>query len=424
MSAISERRATSGTVAVPGRILGSRLLIPWSRIAKLAGASAVLALGAYAVIADQMAIATDNAVVSAYSIALRAPIDGVIEAAPRRVGDPVSADVLLATINNTLVDDQRLVDLREQLSQSRSRLEANAVMRASLAAMRLDLQARSEAYMKASAARLQGAVTEAQNTLAAAKARRDEEQKVLARRSILAQGGAGSAADLEKAQSEFEATSAEAEAQQGRVDSLVAQLTAIDQGVVSEPGSNDVAYSRQRADEIAIRLAELDHESALTRADIEETSARLASEQKRVEKLRTAPMIAPKSGVIWKLAASNGERVAAGETVAQIVDCNSAFLIARVPQNQVPYIGVNDEAEFRLSGDDTKRHGHVLTITGDTTDGDRNLAAVPFVEKGATATVRIAMDPIDGQCLVGRTARVLIPWNGPGLFSRLLSWFV
>lgn len=421
MSAISERRA--GAVALPGQASGLSLQISWWRAAKLFGASAVLAIGAYAVISDQMAIATDNAVVSAYSIALRTPIDGVIGAASLRVGDRIGRDALLAQVRNNRVDDQRLVDLREHLTQARARLEATKAMQVSLEKMRAALNERSDAYLKASAARLAGSLTEARYTLAALSSRREEAKKILDRRSLLAQGGASSVVDLEKAQSDVEILAAEEAAQRGRLESLAAEAVAIDRGVVSEPGSNDVAYSRQRADEIAIRLADLDHDRSLAQADIEETSARLANEQARIDKLQSASMVAPSAGMVWKLGASNGERVGAGETIAQIVDCDSAFIIARVPQNRVPDIMVGDEAEFRLSGDETKRHGRVLTVTGDATGGDRNLAAVPFEEKSPTAAVRIAMDPVAGECPVGRTARVLLPSNGHGFISRLLGRF-
>jgi multidrug resistance efflux pump len=421
MSAVTERRA--GAVALPGQAVGVSIQLPWSRIVKFGGAIAVLALGAYAVISDQIAIATDNAVVSAYSIALRTPIDGVVGASPLRVGDRVNRDALLAEVSNNRVDNQRLVDLREHLTEARARLAATTSMKASLETIRTDLQERSEAYMKASASRLAGTAAEAQNALAALYTHREQAKRNLDRRSTLAQSGTASAADLDKARSEFEIVSAEAEAQRGRLESVFAQLAAVNNGVVSEPGSNDVAYSRQRADEVAIRLAELDQQRALTFADIEETSARLASEQARIDKLQSASMIAPSSGMVWRLGASAGERVGVGETIAQIVDCDSAFIIARVPQNRVPEIEVGSEAEFRLSGDELKRHGRVLTVTGDATAGDRNLAAVPFDEKGSTATVRIAMDAIDGQCFVGRTARVLLPSKGRGLISRLIGRF-
>src|SRR5579872_1228922 len=365
MSAIPERRA--GAVALPGQASGLSLQISWWRAAKLFGASAVLAIGAYAVISDQMAIATDNAVVSAYSIALRTPIDGVIGAASLRVGDRVGRDALLAQVRNNRVDDQRLVDLREHLTQARARLEATKAMQASLEKMREALNERSNAYLKASAARIAGSLTEARYTLAALSSRREEAKKILDRRSLLAQGGASSVVDLEKAQSDVEILAAEEAAQRGRLESLTAEAAAIDRGVMSEPGSNDVAYSRQRADEIAIRLADLAQQRALTAADINETSARLDSEAARIERLRAASMVAPASGVVWKINAQAGEHIGAGSPVVQIVDCDAAFIIAQVPQNRVPDIEIGSDAEFRLSGDTIKRHGVVASVTGDAT---------------------------------------------------------
>jgi multidrug resistance efflux pump len=421
MSVSFERQ--SRAAAFPEQATGLGLQLPWWRIAKLGGAVAVLAIGAYAVTADQIAIATDNAVVSAYSVALRTPIAGVVGGSPLRVGDRVSRGAVLAEVINNRVDDQRLVDLREHLTMARAHLAATAAEQEALEAMRADLERRSQAYVEASSARLAGSLAEAQNMLAAINDRRDQAARSLGRRNSLAQGGYASAADLDKAQSDFDIASHEAAAQSGRLESLRAQLAAMSNGVVSEPGSNDVAYSRQRADEVALRLKDLEQQRALTLADIDETTARLETEEARVVKLRAAPMIAPNSGIIWKLNASSGERIGAGDTVAQIVDCDAAFIIAEVPQNRVPDIEVGSEAEFRLSGDSLKRYGRVLSVTGDATGGDHNLAAIPFDQKGLTATVRIEMDPGAGECFVGRTARVLLPSSGPGLFSRILNHF-
>jgi multidrug resistance efflux pump len=419
---VSVGRQAAAT-ALPEQTVGLSLQLPWSRIAKLGGAVAVLAIGAYAVMADQIAIVTDNAVVSAYAVALRTPIDGVVGGSPLRIGDRVSRGAVLAEVNNSRVDDQRLVDLREHLTLVRAHLAATSAEQEALESMGADLERRSQAYVEASSARLVGSVAEAQNMLAALNDRRDQAARSLDRRNSLAKGGYASASDLDKAQSDFDIASHEAAAQSGRVDSLRAQLAAIRNGVVSEPGSNDVAYSRQRADEVAIRLKDLEQQRALTLADIDETTARLESEGARIAKLRAAPMVAPNSGIIWKLNASSGERIGAGDTVAQIVDCDAAFIIAEVPQNRVPNIEVGSEAEFRLSGDSVKRHGRVLSVTGDATGGDHNLAAIPFDQKGLTATVRIEMGSSTGECFVGRTARVVLPSSGSGLFSRLLNRF-
>ncbi len=396
--------------------------IPWSRLIKLGGAAMVLAIGAYAALSDQLAIATNNAVVSAYSVALRTPIQGVVGGPLLRIGDRVKRGANLAEVSNNLLDDQHLVDLRGHLTLARAQLAAISAEQDALSQIRGDLEKRSQAYNAATLARLTGSITEAENTLAALNARRDEAEHALSRRSSLAQEGYTSTADLDKAQADFDAASHAALAQQGQLDALQAQLTAIKNGVVTEPGSNDVAYSRQRADEIAVRLQELAQQRLFIIGDIDETASRLQSEEVRVRKLSAATMTTPISGIVWKVNASVGERIGAGETVAQIVDCDAAFVIAEVPQNRVPDIGIGSDAEFLLSGDNVKRLGRVISVTGDATGGDRNLAAVPFEERSPTATVRIQLSQSDSQCFVGRTARVILPSKGPGLISRLFNY--
>ncbi len=71
-----------------------------------------------------------------------------------------------------------------------------------------------------------------------------------------------------------------------------------------------------------------------------------------------------------------------------------------------------------ISGETSKRYGRVASVTSDPTDGDHNLAAIPFEEKGATATVRIRIDGEKG-CLVGRRARVVLPSNESDFASRI-----
>jgi len=50
-------------------------------------------------------ITTDNAVVSAYTVALRTPIDGMVSGKARRVGDPVNRGDAIAEVTNVRVDD-------------------------------------------------------------------------------------------------------------------------------------------------------------------------------------------------------------------------------------------------------------------------------------------------------------------------------
>ena len=156
---------------------------------------------------------------------------------------------------------------------------------------------------------------------------------------------------------------------------------------------------------------------------VDAMAGRLDAERSRLAKISATTIRAPTTGVIWKVEASQGERVVAGQSVAQIVDCRAAFVIAQVPQNRMPEIEIGGEAQFRLSGEDDVRTGRVSSMTGDATGGDKNLAAAPFQAGGQSATVRVAFASDDFRCFVGRTAHVLLPSAGHKFLTRLLNVF-
>jgi hypothetical protein len=70
----------------------------------------------------------------------------------------------------------------------------------------------------------------------------------------------------------------------------------------------------------------------------------------------------------------------------------------------------------------------VVSVTGEASlSSDRSLAAVPVAQRTASAMARIELlpSPTDGDgCLVGRTARVLLPTTpDTNFFSMLLRRF-
>ena len=133
-------------------------------------------------------------------------------------------------------------------------------------------------------------------------------------------------------------------------------------------------------------------------------------------------MAAPSAGMLWKVGSSNGERLGAGDMTAQLVDCGAAFLVASIPQSSYADVVPGGEARFRLSGETAERTGTIASVTGDASlIGDRNLAAVPADQHKSTAMVRIAVPPsrnVAAECLVGRTAHVLLPMVGRSFMDQ------
>jgi multidrug resistance efflux pump len=391
---------------------------------KRAAAVSVLGAAVYAVLSGQGFVSTDNAVVSTYTVSLRAPITGYVSGLQTAIGQPVELGTVIARIDEPRVDDQRLIDLQRLAPRLQADLRALRAERDALARQRQALVTVSATRNVSEAAMLDLQAAEAESRAAALATAADEASRSVARARILARTGSISTEAVEKAAALSAETQRDAEAARLRTACLRLQATAAHAGMLLGNGSNDVPYSRQRADELAIRLADIDRETASVSASAAEAAGRLADETRRVQLLRSAALIAPSSGMLWKLGAADGERLAVGDTAVEIVDCRSAFLIAAIPQERYPDVAIGGTARIRLSGESTDRLGTVVSVTGEATlANDRNLAAAPLLARSPTATARIALAggaDAAGSCLVGRTARVLLPTAaGTGLVARL-----
>ncbi len=394
------------------------------RPAKLAAAAALIAAGLWAALSGQGYVSSDNAVVSAYTVSVRAPIDGHVSGVLVRVGDAVEPMAVLARLEDTRVNDQRLTDLRQLVARSEAERAAYVAERDELTNLRLSLLKRASDHDATEVEYLSRQADEAASTLAARAVRRDQARRDFARKSSLGRDGWAAMADVDKLRADLDVADLEARAQDARLSMLRTQSAASLRGMFLESGSNDVAYSTQRADEIAIRIADAERAIASFTAATAEARGRLQSEERRVALQREATLVTPSGGMIWKLGVSDGERLSVGEMAAEVVDCRSAFILAAVPQDRFGDVEINGTAKFRLSGETIERTGRVVSVTGDSSVAlDRNLAAAPPANRGATAIVRVEVEPsgnASNACVVGRTVRILLPASAESsLFARL-----
>ncbi len=395
------------------------------RLLKIGVASGVLAAGAYAIWSAQGYVVSDNAVVSAYVTSLRTPIEGFVSAGHTQVGSEIGRGEVLATVTNPRVDDQRLASLQDRVHRLDLEKAAITRQRETLETTWRELTSRAEEYRRAMISQLSGRVEAAKTALAARRSESEQAKRDFARKTELVRSGTASAADLDKAHYAFDALDYQTQSLAAQLAAVQSQLDAATRGVIIDAGGNDVAYSAQRADEVRLRLAELDRAFDTATGDAEEAASRLADETRRVSLLRSAEMTAPSAGMLWKVGSSNGERLGAGDMTAQLVDCGATFLVASIPQSSYADVVLGGEARFRLSGETAERTGTIVSVTGDASlIGDRNLAAVPADQHRPTAMVRIAVPPsrnVAAECLVGRTAHVLLPMVGRSAIDRALG---
>ncbi len=400
------------------------------RAFKVGAAVTVLGVGIGALYSRHGYVASNNAVVSAGLVSVRAPIDGIVSGRIGGVGTKVTRGEAIAVITDPWFDDQRLTDLRATLQRLELQNKNAVEGKADLLALKATLEERVATHTKSNAERLRGLVAEAEKALAALVARQNQAQIDVDRQVPLQASGVVSRAEAQRRLSILEAARNDTAAQQGRLASLRAEAEAATAGILSSHGGIDVSYSAQRIDQIAIEIANLTRLIADLHAEVDATAARLADEELRAARMREARLVAPVSGMVWRQGASDGERIAKGDTAVELVDCAQPVLLVAVPQDRFADIEIGATARFRLSGELVERTGKVESIMGQPDDRrDVHYAARPVSEPIATIVAQVSLPPegkqaVEGSgsdaCLVGRTARVLLPTSGGGLVDWIL----
>ena len=384
----------------------------------------VLLAGGYGVFSEQNAISSSNAVVSAYVVVVRTPIDGVVQALPSAPNLHVRPGQSLGYIENARVDEQHLENLRVIEERARSEADAMVIEQSALGLQQKELLARARAHAKAVSGRIQLKLLGEQRVLLVKQAAEKQASLDLERGRKLREGGIIADADLQRLQTQYEIATKETQAQQAAVSEERAEADSAAQGIFIEPGYSDIDYSRQRADEIGLRLADIEHSLAALQIQAQSAKEDLDKESQRAQLMSRADLVSPISGLLWKLDAMNGERVGTGDSVAEFVDCEQAFVLVEIPQDRVPELTLGGQARVRLSGETEQRLGVVASLTVDPRkDENQKLAALPASElKEELTIVRVDLNPGDfhGECLVGRTARVQLSTSGSSIISPWL----
>ncbi|MCI0736915.1 MAG: HlyD family secretion protein, partial [Beijerinckiaceae bacterium] len=392
-------------------------------------AGLVLGTGIAAMFSAHGKITSNNAVISTNLVSLRAPIDGTVSGLPTRAGSMVAKGALIAHIEDPRVNDAHLVDLRARQTRVEADLKGAEANRAALMSLQSELVRRDTIHTRVNSERLAKLVEEAKKTRAARAAKHAQAQNDVDRRLPLEVSGIVAKAEMYRLRSALEAARQESAAQAARLAALRTEAEAAAQGVLAgTTGGTDKSYSAQRADQIAMEISSLTKTIAALTAEASETASRLSAEERRTDLLRSAKIVAPSAGMIWKLGAADGERLGTGDMVAEIVDCNTPFLLASIPQDRFSDVEIGGTAKFRLSGERTERSGTVDSVTGhgDLLQG-HHYAVMPLDEP-LTVIATIALpqgkSSEDGnkseECLIGRSARVLLPATGGGLIDQIL----
>jgi multidrug resistance efflux pump len=407
------------------------------RALKITFAVALCSAGAFGMFSESVYISTSNAVVSADVVEVRTPIDGTLSGLPLAEGSLIEAGQLLGSVDNPRSDRQHLDDLRTLENSALSTVNALTAEQTLLQTQQNALLVRAKIHSSAVSSRLKQQAIEATRTLSGQKLALVLATTELRRGEQLHAAGILANSEFDRIRSAQLIAVEVVAAQQSTLTNIGAQAADAAHGLLSEPGAvSDVSYSRQRADEIAIMLAENASALSIALGQSNEAHLNVEAETVRGGLMRQSEVRSPIKGFLWKLNTANGERMVSGASILSLVDCNRQFILAQVPQDRVPDIAIHREARVRLAGETEERTGTVLSVSGDALKvSDAKLAALPFEESSqqmATVLIALKMKPLPSEagdpvhsslnenasCFVGRTARVLIPTYSTNLATR------
>ncbi len=196
--------------------------------------------------------------VNARFAVINAPVDGEIDKAPPRIGTPVKEGETLATISNERVNRAVLASLRTDHRTALERVAALRRERDELVRLRDDLAGRLDIFRNATIASLERELQILQKRVEVSRAQEVVARVDLDRRQDLESKGIFTRKMVESAEAAGAAAGGELEISNLTVELLQERLSAVRKGIfIVGDGQNDVPYSRQRQDEVIVRIHDL-----------------------------------------------------------------------------------------------------------------------------------------------------------------------
>jgi hypothetical protein len=371
------------------------------------------------------------AVVSGQTAIIRATQDGYASLDALRRGLAVRKGEAIGTLLLSPTGENKSMTL----AQTKGRVDAIQSEIAALQGQIRELQERTEKNRAARIDELSSRMAEASANIEAARAKEAAANAVLDRQQKLYSIGWTVKSSVEAAKHTADAARLDRTTAEKQVSTLQLQLSAARDGTFLQDAYNDAAYSQQRADQLRLRVADLEAESqqqshmlGLLEDDAKQMQMN-ASDRNAASKQKVA-ILSPVSGIAWSVT-NNGQYVRAGDEIARIIDCSQLSANATVSSLEYTSIKDGDRVSFRQT-DQKRPWKGTVTWAG---VPESNESAAPITASAALGSnnaqysVSVALDDVSNanNCPAGKfgrvvfeNTRVLSGWRMPGL-DRLTS---
>jgi len=213
----------------------------------------------------------------------------------------LSAGQAVVTVVNGRVDNRAALELAGSRAAARERLVALRGSIAELTGIKTSLEQRNRDHMAAWSYHLEQDVTEGTAALVSAHVVERQTGDALRRGTSLVATGAVSRVNFDDLSYAHQRAVSEVTRSTAALARREGDLAAAGEGILlADTNWSDVPYSRQRLDEIAIRLSSLHNDEGAGAAAIDEIEVKYAAEKARVALLSREELTAPVDGVVWR----------------------------------------------------------------------------------------------------------------------------
>jgi multidrug resistance efflux pump len=400
---------------------------------KLFAGVGVVGLGAWTM-ADSFASSEGApAVVSGQTAIIRATQDGYASLNALRRGSAVHKGEAIGTIVLSPTGENKSMTL----VQTKGRVDAIQSEVALLQGQIRELQERTDKNRVARIDELGSKIAQASANIEAARAKEAAANAVLDRQQKLYSIGWTVKSSVEAANHTADAARLDRTAAEKQITTLQLQLSAARDGTFLQDAYNDAAYSQQRADQVRLRVADLEAESQqqshlLSLLEDDAKQMQMNASDRNAASKQKVSILSPVSGIAWSIT-NNGQYVRAGDEIARIIDCSQLSANATVSTLEYTSIKDGDRASFRQT--DQKRPWKGTVTWAGVPESNESTTPIPATaalgSNNAQYSVSVALDDESNasNCPAGKFGRVVFEntqvlsgWRMPGL-DRLASIF-
>jgi multidrug resistance efflux pump len=304
-------------------------------------------------------------VVNAPLVTIVSQLNGYIaedSVGPRTV---LKAGQALITVADDRVDNRTAMELAGSLDAARERLVAMRATIAELTAIRSDLARRSREHLAAWTDHLQQDVKEGAAALVTARVVERQTGDALGRGTTLVAKGTVSRVTFDDLSYAHQRAGSEVTRAAAALARRKADLAAAGTGILlADNNWSDVPYSRQRLDEIDIRMTGLHNEEGALIATIGEIEAKYAAEKARIARLSREELIAPVAGVVWRSWVAPGAPVIHGTPLMEVIDCTRVYVEATTRERFFESLAPGEPVRVRLEGSGKDIPGTIRSVVG------------------------------------------------------------